>query len=232
MSCSAQQSRYDACRAEFNRDNVCYEMTVIMSQKRRTQAERVSETRARLIAAALAVLREKGYAGFRVADVTDAAGLSRGGQTHHFPTKLDLLLATFAWLYQQITERSRARLAQLKPDDDVIMQMLDDAAEFFLGEDFSIGLDLLAAADRDPELREGIQRTAKENRFVVEDMWVGILMSRGLSRSDAEDLLWLIFNSMRGLAVRSLWQQDKERFEHVKNMTLEIAREQYARMKR
>lgn len=207
-------------------------MTVIMSQKRRTQAERVSETRARLIAAALAVLREKGYAGFRVADVTDAAGLSRGGQTHHFPTKLDLLLATFAWLYQQITERSRARLAQLKPDDDVIMQMLDDAAEFFLGEDFSIGLDLLAAADRDTELREGIQRTAKENRFVVEDMWVGILMSRGLSRSDAEDLLWLIFNSMRGLAVRSLWQQDKERFEHVKNMTLEIAREQYARMKR
>jgi len=203
-----------------------------MSQKRRTQAERVNETRGRLIAAALGVLREKGYAGFRVADVTDAAGLSRGGQTHHFPTKLDLLLATFAWLYEQITERSRARLAQLKPDDDIVQQMLDDAAEFFLGEDFSIGLDLLAAADRDPELREGIQRTAKENRFVVEDMWVGVLMSRGLSRSDAEDLLWLIFNSMRGLAVRSLWQHDKKRFEHVKNMTLEIAREQYAKTKR
>lgn len=203
-----------------------------MSQKRRTQAERVNETRGRLIAAALGVLRDKGYAGFRIADVTDAAGLSRGGQTHHFPTKLDLVLATFDWLYEQITERSRARLAQLKPDDDVIQQMLDDAADFFLGEDFSIGLDLLAAADRDPGLREGIQRTAKENRSVVEDMWVGVLMSRGLSRSDAEDLLWLIFNSMRGLAVRSLWQQDKERFEHVKNLTLEIARERYARIKR
>ncbi|MCM8565274.1 TetR/AcrR family transcriptional regulator [Thauera linaloolentis] len=203
-----------------------------MSQKRRTQAERAMETKARLIAAALGVLREKGYAGFRVADVTDAAGLSRGGQTHHFPTKLDLLLATFSWLYTQITERSRARLSQIRPEDDVVQQMLDDAAEFFLGEDFSIGLDLLAAADRDPELREGIQRTAKENRFVVEDMWVGVLMSRGLSRGDAEDLLWLIFNSMRGLAVRSLWQQDKERFEHVKALTLEIAKERYARMKR
>lgn len=203
-----------------------------MSRKRRTQAERAAETKGRLVAAALGVLREKGYAGFRIADVTDAAGLSRGGQTHHFPTKLDLLLATFAWLYIQITERSRARLSQLRPEDDVIQTMLDDAAEFFLGDDFSIGLDLLAAADRDPELREGIQRTAKESRFVVEDMWVGVLMSRGLSRGDAEDLLWLVFNSMRGLAVRSLWQQDKERFEHVKEMTLEIAKERYARMKR
>lgn len=178
------------------------------------------------------VLREKGYAGFRIADVPGAAGVSRGAQSHHFPTKLELLLATFEWLYEQITERSRARLAKLKPEDDVIQQMLDDAAEFFLDDDFSISLDLIVAADRDPALREGIQRTVERNRFVVEDMWLGVLVSRGLSRDDAEDILWLIFNSVRGLAVRSLWQKDKERFERVRNSTLEIARERYAKFKR
>ena len=57
-------------------------------------------------------------------------------------------------------------------------------------------------------------------------------MSRGLSRNDAEDILWLIFNSVRGLAVRGLWQKDKERFERVKTSTLEIARERYAKFKR
>lgn len=198
-----------------------------MLPKRRTQAERVTETKDRLISAALEVLRAKGYAGFRVADVTDAACLSRGGQTHHFPTKLDLLTASFARLFEQITERSRSRLAQLKPEDDVIRQMLDDASDFFLHEDFSIGLDVLAAADRDPELRDAVMRTARENRFMVEDMWIGVLMSRGLSRSDAEDILWLVFNSVRGLAVRSLWQSDKERFEHVKQLIFDIARERY-----
>nr|QBF54083.1 cumate repressor/P2A/PuroR fusion protein [Cloning vector PBTRE-IntB1-ArrayG]QBF54090.1 cumate repressor/T2A/PuroR fusion protein [Cloning vector PBQP-H2B-EGFP2x]QBF54092.1 cumate repressor/T2A/PuroR fusion protein [Cloning vector PBQP-IntB1-EGFP2x] len=205
---------------------------VIMSPKRRTQAERAMETQGKLIAAALGVLREKGYAGFRIADVPGAAGVSRGAQSHHFPTKLELLLATFEWLYEQITERSRARLAKLKPEDDVIQQMLDDAAEFFLDDDFSISLDLIVAADRDPALREGIQRTVERNRFVVEDMWLGVLVSRGLSRDDAEDILWLIFNSVRGLAVRSLWQKDKERFERVRNSTLEIARERYAKFKR
>lgn len=198
-----------------------------MNPKRRTQAERASETKDRLISAALDVLRAKGYAGFRIADVTDAAELSRGGQTHHFPTKLDLLTATFARLYEQITERSRNRLAQLRPEDDVVRQMLDDASDFFLADDFSIGLDLLAAADRDPELREAVQRTARDNRFVVEDMWVGVLMSRGLSRADAEDILWLVFNSVRGLAVRSLWQFDKEKFEHIKQLIFEIAKERY-----
>lgn len=190
------------------------------------------ETQGKLIAAALGVLREKGYAGFRIADVPGAAGVSRGAQSHHFPTKLELLLATFEWLYEQITERSRARLAKLKPEDDVIQQMLDDAAEFFLDDHFSISLDLIVAADRDPALREGIQRTVERNRFVVEDMWLGVLVSRGLSRDDAEDILWLIFNSVRGLAVRSLWQKDKERFERVRNSTLEIARERYAKFKR
>ncbi|NMG55525.1 TetR/AcrR family transcriptional regulator [Aromatoleum aromaticum] len=203
-------------------------MTIVSTiQKRRTQAERATETKDRLISAALEVLRAKGYAGFRVADVTDAAALSRGGQTHHFPTKLDLLTASFARLYEQITERSRSRLAQLKPEDDVVRQMLDDASDFFLHDDFSIGLDVLAAADRDEELRDAILRTARENRFMVEDMWIGVLMSRGLSRVDAEDILWLVFNTVRGLAVRTLWQHDEQRFEHVKDVIYKIAKERY-----
>ena len=46
--------------------------------KRRTQAERTEETRTRVLDAAVEVLRKKGYAHFRTADVAKAAGVSRG----------------------------------------------------------------------------------------------------------------------------------------------------------
>jgi AcrR family transcriptional regulator len=201
-----------------------------MTGKRRTQEERASETKNRLIIAAYRVLKAKGYAGFRVNDVTEIAGLSRGAQTHHFPTKMDLIFATFEWLYDRIAERSKRRVSQVKDGDDILQCMLEDACDFFLGEDFSIGLDLIVSAERDMDLKNGIMNIVKDRRFLVEELWMEQLTKKHISHSDAEDLLWLIFNSMRGLATRSLWQKDEVKFEHIKKLTLVIARERYERM--
>ncbi len=200
--------------------------------KRRTQAERSSETQERVISAAVEILRSKGYAGFRVADVTEEAGVSRGAQTHHFPTKVDLVLCAVARVFDQATEASRLRIAAVKPENDVIAEMIADASDFFLGQNFSIGLDILGAAGRDPELRDAVQKVARSNRHLVEDMWIGLLLTRGLSREDAEDVLWLVFSSIRGLSVRLLWQFDKERFERVKLITYQAAFELFDRKKK
>lgn len=196
-------------------------------RKRRTQAERSSETQERVTVAAIEVLRRKGYAGFRVTDVTEEAGVSRGAQSHHFPSKMDLVLAVFLRVFDQATEASRSRISNVKPDDDVVAAIVADASDFFLGKDFSMGLDMLGAAGRDPEMRDAVQEVARLNRFQVEDMWIGLLMSRGLSRDDAEDVLWLAFSTIRGLSVRMLWQFDHDRFERVKRITYEAARHLY-----
>lgn len=200
--------------------------------KRRTQAERSSETQERVINAAIDLLRQKGYAGFRIADVTEEAGVSRGAQSHHFPTKVDLVLSAISRVFTQATEESQWRVAAVKSDDDVIEAMIADASDFFLGKNFSIGLDILGAAGREPELRDAVQQVARSNRQLVEDMWIGLLLTRGLSREDAEDVLWLVFSSIRGLSVRLLWQFDPERFERVKRITYQAARELFDRKRR
>lgn len=200
--------------------------------KRRTQAERSSETQERVIKASVELLRLKGYAGFRVADVTEMAGVSRGAQSHHFPTKVDLVLSAISRVFDEATEASQMRIAAVKPDDDVIETMIADASDFFLGENFSIGLDMLGAAGREPELRDAVQKIARSNRHLVEDMWIGLLLTRGLSREDAEDVLWLVFSSIRGLSVRLLWQFDYERFERVKRITYQAARDLFERKSR
>ena len=195
--------------------------------KRKTQAERSQETQERITSAAIEVLRQNGYAGFRVADVAEEAGISRGAQTHHFPSKRDLILAVVTVLFDQAMEASRSRIAKIQPGDDVINAMVVDASEFFLGQDFPMGLDILGSTERDPELRDGVRIIARQTRSVVEDMWVGLLLSRGLQREDAEDVLWLIFSAIRGLSVRMLWQFDSNRFERLKKVTYQAACDLY-----
>ena len=55
-------------------------------------------SRDRLLAAAIDVIRKKGYSATRIEDICDAAGVTKGSFFHHFATKDDLALAaTAAW---------------------------------------------------------------------------------------------------------------------------------------
>jgi AcrR family transcriptional regulator len=79
--------------------------------KRRTQAERREEAETRLIKAATKLVAEKGYDGFTLADVGEAAGYSRGLPGHYFGRKEDLL----ALVVQTAVEAYRNAVAQLPP---------------------------------------------------------------------------------------------------------------------
>ncbi len=50
-------------------------------------------TKARLLNAAFAVIREKGYSAMRVEDICEAAGVTKGGFFHHFKSKEDLAVS-------------------------------------------------------------------------------------------------------------------------------------------
>ena len=56
-----------------------------------TEAEH--ESRAKLLDAAVSVIRAKGYSAARVDDICAAAGLTKGSFFHHFASKEELALA-------------------------------------------------------------------------------------------------------------------------------------------
>jgi AcrR family transcriptional regulator len=63
------------------------------ARTRLTQSERTDAMRARLLKATMEVVQEEGWARASTPKICERAGVSRGAQTHHFPTKADLLLA-------------------------------------------------------------------------------------------------------------------------------------------
>jgi len=73
---------------------------------RRTRAEMIEATRAKLVAAARQAFGEQGYANTSMDDFTAAAGLTRGALYHHFGDKRGLLAA----VVEQIDEETDARL--------------------------------------------------------------------------------------------------------------------------
>jgi TetR/AcrR family acrAB operon transcriptional repressor len=81
--------------------------------KRRTQAERREEAEKRLIQAAIKLVAERGYDGFTLAEVGDAAGYSRGLTGHYFGRKEDLL----ALVVQNAVEAYRNAAAHLPPTE-------------------------------------------------------------------------------------------------------------------
>jgi AcrR family transcriptional regulator len=185
---------------------------------RRTQAERTEETRGKLLEAAVQVLAKKGYVGFRTIDVADAAQVSRGALTHHFPSKDDLIIATLEYAFSGATERGEVRAHRLHSVDATIGALIKDSQDFFFSDLFLIGLEFAALNRRDPDGPIPIHTISRSSRLPVEAAWVDALIASGVPEAIAEDVLWLTNSIIRGLAVRRLWQDDRPRFNRTLRM--------------
>jgi AcrR family transcriptional regulator len=98
---------------------------------RRTQAvqERLDATRARIVAAAHALIAEKGYAGCSVALVADAAGVATGSVYRHFPDKG----ALFAEVFRTATQREVDAVAEAGSKPGSVEERIARAVETFAG---------------------------------------------------------------------------------------------------
>ncbi|GAA0963848.1 TetR/AcrR family transcriptional regulator [Actinocorallia libanotica] len=82
----------------------------------RTQAERRSATQARLLEATAETLADLGWAGLSTTEVSRRAGVSRGAQQHHYPTKMELVAAALEHLLDRLREEYHEAYARL-PDE-------------------------------------------------------------------------------------------------------------------
>ncbi|TQI94060.1 TetR family transcriptional regulator [Amycolatopsis cihanbeyliensis] len=119
----------------------------------RTQEERSAAMRQRLLDATIECLVEYGYSGTTTTKVADRAGVTRGAQVHHFPTKTDLVVSAIRHLAAKRTELAFGELERLRSSADPVGDALDLLWEMHQGPVFSATVELWVAARTDPELR-------------------------------------------------------------------------------
>lgn len=183
--------------------------------RRRTQAERTAETRLRILKAAANLIRRRGYARFRTAEVATEAGVSRGAQLHHFPTKDSLVVATLEYVFEQAQILSRRRAAAVNRPRDLIEAIIEDAKEFFFSEHFMVAIDIVLSTSTDQAVRKKILDISRKARRPVEAAWGEALAASNVPPAVAADVVALTLGVVRGMALRTLWDNDPKWFDHL-----------------
>lgn len=124
---------------------------------RRSQAERKESTRRKMLDAALYCLAEYGYAGTRVSQVVERAGVSRGAWGHHFASMDAMYLEAARHLIHKVFDRVAHLVVELRDAEDPMRAILHGIwHEFFASEVHTIYLEFLVASRRHPELAEAL----------------------------------------------------------------------------
>jgi AcrR family transcriptional regulator len=127
-------------------------------RKRLTHAERSSQTKARLLEVTIELLIENGYARTSTNDVARRAGLSRGAQVHHFPRKVDLVIAAVEDLALKHRETLLGKMEKLPEDATRTEVALKSLWEVYRGPLYVAAMELRIAARTDPELKRAQAR--------------------------------------------------------------------------
>jgi TetR/AcrR family transcriptional regulator, transcriptional repressor for nem operon len=100
-----------------------------------TQPQAAHKSRARLLDAALQVIRTKGYAATTVDDICHQAGVTKGSFFHHFKSKDDLALAAVKY-WEQMTGGFFASAPYHQPQDPLarLLGYLDFREAILTGE--------------------------------------------------------------------------------------------------
>ncbi|SDI87997.1 transcriptional regulator, TetR family [Frankineae bacterium MT45] len=120
---------------------------------RRTQEQRSSEMRTRLLEATIDCLVDYGYAGTTVNRVAERAGVTRGAQVHHYPAKVDLVVAAVQYLATKRIEAARIDAKTLVTSTNKLSDALDLLWKMNQGRLFEASVELWVAARTDSDLR-------------------------------------------------------------------------------
>jgi AcrR family transcriptional regulator len=179
---------------------------------RAPQQERSRLTQQRLLTATIECLVEFGWSGTSTTVIAERAGVSRGAQLHHYPTRAALVLAAVEHLCERRAVEMRAEAAALDgaPVDQRLDRVIDILATAFTGPLFVAALEVWVAARTDPDLRAALipmeARLGREiHRLTIE------LLEADETRPGVREAVQVTLDLMRGLGVANMLTDDSGR---------------------
>lgn len=164
--------------------------------KRRSQAERTSSTRARIIEAVHACISERGFARTTSAQIAKRAGVTWGAAQHHFGGKDGIWIAVL----EDSFERFAAKLAEV-PDDaplpERVAQFVARGWEHFSSPHYRSTFEILIHAS-DVLPHDSIWRERMEKAWAR--IWAEVFAGERLSRGRALALQQFTVAALAGLA--------------------------------
>ena len=174
------------------------------------QEERTRAMRQRLLEATVDCLVEHGWSGTSTTLVSQRAGVSRGAQLHHFPTKDALVLAAVEHLSELRGQELREAAVRLPTGRRRTRAVLEMFAAHFTSPVFTAALELWVAARTDEALHGAVvrleQRVGREAHLIAVDA-LGV----DESRPGVRELVQATLDLVRGLGLANTITDDTAR---------------------
>jgi AcrR family transcriptional regulator len=166
--------------------------------------------RQRLLEATIECLVEKGWSGTSTTLVSERAGVSRGAQLHHFPTKNDLVIAAVEHLWAARDEHYRNALESADAGPDRTRTVVHVLGDQFSSEMFEAALELWVAARSDAALHAAVIELERKigrstHRILVEALGVDE------SVPGVRELVQATLDLVRGLGLANTLTDDSSR---------------------
>lgn len=186
---------------------------------RRTNAERSAETRGAIIQAAIELLFSRGHTVTTTIAVASRARVSRGAMLHHFPTRVEMLIAVADHIVKWQREQRRAKSRELEPGmkryyaaADINWEVQKQPATIAL-------LEIMLATRSDPQLRKGFAPFIKQMREMRQNAAIGVAGDLEVTdRATVSTMLYLHQATLRGLAIHLLCTGDEQAVEDARRL--------------
>lgn len=177
------------------------------SGRRRTQQERRSATQARLLDATAEALVDLGWAGLSTTEVSRRAGVSRGAQQHHYPTKMSLVAAALEHLLDRLRSEYEEAFAAL-PDDRRNIEGALDLFWAMLRQPPAIALLELALAGRTDETLRELSADLNERVVAIIKAVFDELFPESLPEEQVDTTIRALFALLVGLSIQNSLDDD------------------------
>lgn len=191
---------------------------------RRTQEERSAATRERLLAATVECLAELGYAGTTTTEISARAGVSRGAQLHHFPTREELVITAVDYLLEKRHHEFFDRFARRPPGAEPAIAAIDILWSMMSGPAFHAWLELAVAARTDATLRPVVQDLSRRFIETVENSFRQIFPTPAQPDPFHAAAPRLVFALLHGLALEETILPDADNANRILDVLHRLAR--------
>jgi AcrR family transcriptional regulator len=164
------------------------------------QDEKSAETRRRLLDAAIECLVERGYANITSSEIAERAGLSRGAQLYHFPTKEELLTRAVEHLFDLMFADLREKVATVRDVEDRRDAAIDLLWKMAKGPLYRAWVELVLASRTDVYLLGAVRAVHSRFADYIEKTFQEIF-GVGAERDELRLTPFVVIYALEGMAL-------------------------------
>ncbi len=173
-----------------------------ISQKiRRTQQSRSEEARAKLLAASIDLICERGFAQTTMTDIAKRAGLTRGAIQHHFSGHDELVLAIIHSVEARIIDAFDAVAPKDIQDLGArIDHLIDSLGAISVAPAYLAVIDIWIATRADPQLGAAIRVSTGRSSEAFKRLWLRVFAD-DVPGEIVDECRRVVVNLMRGIVI-------------------------------